>query len=115
MLFRGIVKKYTADLILLTKLKKIVGMKENFLQNIEVALSLTEFLLQTQESFDGFFLFDISYFTMVFRGNRTFEALSFGLQLIRLEIRMFYRECVSNLLLVSNLNRLMFVRELFLL
>ena len=48
MLFRGIVKKYTADLILLTKLKKIVGMKENFLQNIEVALSLTEFLLQTQ-------------------------------------------------------------------
>ena len=55
MLFRGIVKKYTADLILLTKLKKIVGMKENFLQNIEVALSLTEFLLQTQESFDGFF------------------------------------------------------------
>ena len=41
MLFRGIVKKYTADLILLTKLKKIVGMKENFLQNIEVAVSLT--------------------------------------------------------------------------
>ena len=55
MLFRGIVKKYTADLILLTKLKKIVGMKENFLQNIEVAVSLMEFLLQTQESFDGFF------------------------------------------------------------
>ena len=35
MLFRGIVNKYTADLILLTKLKKIIGMKEKFAQNID--------------------------------------------------------------------------------
>ena len=55
MLFRGIVKKYTGDLILLTKFKKIIGMKEKFEQNIEVPVSLMEFLLQTQESFDGFF------------------------------------------------------------
>ena len=55
MLFRGIVKKYTGDLILLTKFKKIIGMKEKFEQNIEVPVSLMEFLLKTQESFDGFF------------------------------------------------------------
>ena len=55
MLFRGIVKKYPGDLILLTKFKKIIGMKEKFEQNIEVPVSLMEFLLQTQESFDGFF------------------------------------------------------------
>ena len=30
MFFRGIVKKYTADLILLIKFKKIVGMQEKF-------------------------------------------------------------------------------------
>ena len=55
MLFRGIVKKYTGDLILLTKFKKIIGMKEKFEQNIEVPVSLMEFLLKAQESFDGFF------------------------------------------------------------
>ena len=55
MLFRGIVKKYTGDLILLTKFKKIICMKEKFEQNIEVPVSLMEFLLKTQESFDGFF------------------------------------------------------------
>ena len=41
-------------------------MKEKFAQNIEVPVSLMEFLLQTQESFDGFFLFDILH--LVFRG-----------------------------------------------
>ena len=41
--FRTVVKKYTADLILLTKFKKILGMKENFAQNMEVPVSLMEF------------------------------------------------------------------------
>ena len=55
MLFREIVKKYTADLILLTKFKTIIGMKEKFVQNIEVPVSLMEILMQNQESFDSFF------------------------------------------------------------
>ena len=55
MLFRGIVKTYTADLTLLTKLKKIVGMREKFAQNMEVSVSLMEFLLQTQGAFGVFF------------------------------------------------------------
>ena len=55
MLFKGIVKKYTADVILLTKFKKIIGMKEKFVQNMEVPLSVMKFLLQTQGSFGGFF------------------------------------------------------------
>ena len=55
MLFRGIVKKYNVDLLLLTKFKKLIGLKEKFAQNIELPVSLLEFLLQTQESFDGFF------------------------------------------------------------
>ena len=46
-LFRGIVKNYTADLILLTKFKKIIGMKEKISQNMEVAVSLVEVLLQS--------------------------------------------------------------------
>ena len=54
-LFRGIVKEYTGDLILLAKFKKISDMKEKFVQNIEVPVSLIEFILETQESFDGFF------------------------------------------------------------
>ena len=57
MFFRGIVKKYTVNLVLLTKFKKIIGMKERYAQNLEVPVSLMEFLLQTQESFDGRFLF----------------------------------------------------------
>ena len=57
MLFRVIVKKYTAYLILLTKFEKIIGMKEKFVQNMEVPVSLTEFLLQNQGSFGGFFRF----------------------------------------------------------
>ena len=55
MLFRGIVKNYTADLILRTKFKKTLDMKEKFAQNMEVAVSHMEFLLQTQRSFGGFF------------------------------------------------------------
>ena len=51
MFFRGIGKEYTVDLILPTKFKKIIGMKEIFAQNIEVPVSLMEFLLQTQGSF----------------------------------------------------------------
>ena len=54
--FRGIVKKYTADLILRTKLKKKIGIKENFAQNMEVAVSLMELLLQTQEVLVNFFV-----------------------------------------------------------
>ena len=57
MLFRVIVKKYTAYLILLTKFEKIIGMKEKFVQNMEIPVSLTEFLLQNQGSFGGFFCF----------------------------------------------------------
>ena len=52
MIFRGIVKKYTADLILLTKFKKIIGMKKKFAHSMEVPVSLMGFLLQTQGSFD---------------------------------------------------------------
>ena len=54
MLFRGIVKKYTADLILLTIFKKIIGMKEKIAQSMEVPVSVTEFLLPKQGSFGGF-------------------------------------------------------------
>ena len=68
MLFRGIVKNYTADLILRTKFKKIIGMKEKFAQNMEVPVSLMEFLLQTQGSFGGFSLLKVLHFTMFFRG-----------------------------------------------
>ena len=41
MFFRGIVKKYTADLILRTKFKNIIGLTEKFAQNIEEATSFT--------------------------------------------------------------------------
>ena len=51
MFFRGILKKYTADPILLTKFKTIIGMKEKFVQNIEVLVSLMEILMQNQERF----------------------------------------------------------------
>ena len=55
MLFREIGKKYTADLISLTKFKKIIGMWEKLPQNMEVKVSLMEFLLPTQWRFAGFF------------------------------------------------------------
>ena len=55
MLFGWIVRKYSADLILLTKFKKLIGVKEKFAQNMEVPVSLMKFLLQTRGSFGGFF------------------------------------------------------------
>ena len=94
MLFKGIGKKYTADLILLTKFKKIIGIQETFAQNMEVQVSLMEFLLQTQGNFAGFFYFKFYTFRWSL-GEQDFEALSFGFQLIKLEIRMCYCECVS--------------------
>ena len=48
--FRGIVKKYTVDLMLLIKFKKIISV------NYRGISSFMEFLLQTQESFGGFFV-----------------------------------------------------------
>ena len=50
-LFRGTVKKYTADLILPIKFKRIIGMKEKFAQNMEVPVSLMKILLQVQGTF----------------------------------------------------------------
>ena len=38
------------------------------MQNMELSVSLMKFLLETQGSFGGFFLFEILHFTMVFRG-----------------------------------------------
>ena len=55
MLSRAIIERYIADLILLTILKKIIGMKEKFAQNMEMPVSLMEFLLQTQGRFGGVF------------------------------------------------------------
>ena len=56
MVFRGIVKKYIEDFILLTKFKNIIGMKENFAQNMEVTVSFLEFLLKTKGTFGDFFV-----------------------------------------------------------
>ena len=47
--------------------KKIIGMKEKFVQNREVPVSLMDFLLQTQESFGGFFCLKF-YILLFFRG-----------------------------------------------
>ena len=55
MIFTEIIKKYAANLILLTKFKKIIGVMEKFAQNMEEPVSLMEFLLQTVGSFAGFF------------------------------------------------------------
>ena len=49
MLFRRIVKKYIADLILLTKFKKIIGMKEIFVQNIEVPVGYGVFTINPRD------------------------------------------------------------------
>ena len=58
MLFRGIRKKYTADLILGTKFKKIIDMKKKFVQDMEVPVSLMQFLLQTQGRSGEFLCFN---------------------------------------------------------
>ena len=68
MVFRGILKKYFADRTLRSKFKKVSGMQEKFAQNVEVPVSLMEFLLQTQGIFGGVFLFENLHFMMVFRG-----------------------------------------------
>ena len=73
MLFRGIVKTFAADLILLTKCKKIIGMKEKFTQNMEVPVSLMECLLQTQGSFGGFFFFFFLHLQW-FLGEQNFRS-----------------------------------------
>ena len=73
MFFRGIVKKYTADLILLTKFKRIIGMKKKLKQNMEVPVSLMEFSLQTQGSFDGFFCLKF-YVLQCFLEERDFQS-----------------------------------------
>ena len=77
MLFRGIVKKYTADLTFLTKFKKIIAMKEEFPQNMEVSVLLMEFLLQTQGSFCRFFSLTFYILRWFSGANRSFEVLPF--------------------------------------
>ena len=102
MLFRTMVKKYTAGLILQTKLKKINRMKEKFAQNTEVPVWLMDFLLQTQDNFNGFFLFDILNFMKAFTGIGLLKLfpLIFSWQIrnsnvfLRMRFWMCFRECV---------------------
>ena len=56
MLIKGIVKKSTTDVILQTRFKRIMAMKEIFAQIMEVSVSLLEYLLQTQGTFSGLFV-----------------------------------------------------------
>ena len=68
MLLGGIVKKYTADLILLTKLKKIiVCIKEKFVQNFEVPIFNDRVFTPNPRQLWWIFLFEILRFMMVFR------------------------------------------------
>ena len=106
MLFRGIVKNYTADLILRTKFKKIIGMKEKFAQNMEVAVSHMEFLLQTQGSFRFFCL--KFYILRFFLREQDFQSSFFYFQLIKLETRMCCYECVSERVSVNVFSRMCF-------
>ena len=62
MVFRGIVKKYIEDFILLTKFKNIIGMKEKFAQNMEVTVSILEFLLKTKGTFGDFFVWNFNLY-----------------------------------------------------
>ena len=107
MRFRGIVKNYTADMILRTKFKKIIGMKEKISQNMEVAVSLVELLLQTQGSFGGFFCLKF-YILRCFLGEQDFQSLFCDFQLIMLEIRMCLYECVSECVSVIVFPRMWF-------
>ena len=59
-----------------------------------------EFLLQTQESFGGFVCLKF-HILQCFKVNRIFEALSFDFQLIKLEIGMYFCECVSECVSVN--------------
>ena len=56
MFFRGIVNKYTVDLVLLTKFKKMIGMKEKFAQNLEATVSLIEFYSKPKQALMDFFI-----------------------------------------------------------
>ena len=107
MRFRGIVKNYTADMILRTKFKKIIGMKEKISQNMEVAVSLVELLLQAQGSFGGFFCLKF-YILRCFLGEQDFQSLFCDFQLIMLEIRMCLYECVSECVSVIVFPRMWF-------
>ena len=107
MRFRGIVKNYTADMILRTKFKKIIGMKEKISQNMEVAVSLVELLLQTQGSFGGFLCLKF-YILRCFLGEQDFQSLFCDFQLIMLEIRMCLYECVSECVSVIVFPRMWF-------
>ena len=107
MRLRGIVKNYTADMILRTKFKKIIGMKEKISQNMEVAVSLVELLLQTQGSFGGFFCLKF-YILRCFLGEQDFQSLFCDFQLIMLEIRMCLYECVSECVSVIVFPRMWF-------
>ena len=103
MRLRGIVKNYTADMILRTKFKKIIGMKEKISQNMEVAVSLVELLLQTQGSFGGFFCLKF-YILRCFLGEQDFQSSFFGFLadniknsnvFVRMCFRTCFRECIS--------------------
>ena len=107
MLFRGIVKNYTADLRARTKFKKIIGMKEKFTQNMDVPVSLMEFLLQTQGSFGRFFCLKFQIF-LYFLGEQGSQSSFFDFQLIKLEIRMCFYECVSERVSVNVFPRMCF-------
>ena len=107
MRLRGIVKNYTADMILWTKFKRIIGMKKKISQNMEVAVSLVELLLQTQGSFGGFFCLKF-YILRCFLGEQDFQSLFCDFQLIMLEIRMCLYECVSECVSVIVFPRMWF-------
>ena len=99
MLLRGIVKEYTADLILLTKFKKIIGIKKKFAQNMEVPVSIMKFLLQTQGSFGGFFCLKY-YIFWWFLGEHDFQSSFFwflGDKIRNLNVLLWmgFRKCVS--------------------
>ena len=68
MFFRGIVKKYTADLILLIKFKKIIGIDigKICVNYGEISFTYGIFTPNPRELW-WFCLFEISHFTMFFK------------------------------------------------
>ena len=60
MLIKGIVKQATEDVILLTKLKRIIVIKKKLSQVMEVSVSLMKYLLQTQGTFGGVFIWNVT-------------------------------------------------------
>ena len=75
MLFGGIVKKYTADLILRTKFKNIIGLTEKFAQNIEEATSFTYgiFTPNTRKLGSIFFVRSFTFYDN-FLGEKDFQS-----------------------------------------